>query len=195
MWDVITSRPIPSLNIELNFLVPLHNSHIMEELIQQWRKNAAKSEDVNYRFVKWTKSISSPRVDRLAKETDAQVFEKIDCTRCAHCCQTLQPAFTDTDIARISRHLGQPRTDFTHTFLEKDEFGEMLMNRLPCAFLVETGHCSIYDVRPNGCRDYPNTQKSDFSQRAFAHSMNTVTCPAVYHILEVMKQRIGYRDK
>jgi hypothetical protein len=35
----------------------------MEKLLQEWRENAAKKEEVNFRFVRWTKQYQcTPRI-------------------------------------------------------------------------------------------------------------------------------------
>ena len=33
---------------------------------------------------------------------------------------------------------------------------------LPCPFLAEDGRCTVYEVRPRDCAEYPHTQKKGF---------------------------------
>jgi hypothetical protein len=57
----------------------------------------------------------------------------------------------------------------------------------PCPFLVSDDRCTIYDVRPTVCREYPQTDKEGFSRRAMGVSNNALTCPAVFWIVEEVR--------
>ena len=68
------------------------------------------------------------------------------------------------------------------------------MNALPCPFLKDD-KCSIYEVRPKDCRDFPHTDKKEFTARRYLHTANTKACPAVFHIIETMKDRFNWRER
>jgi hypothetical protein len=153
-----------------------------DELMQAWRDNADAEVEDHFRFLRGLKMAPSEgRVDNVARELHADVFAAIDCTR-----------FSDADIKRIAGHLGLSRQEFIETYLETDpEDGRRRMRVLPCPFLAEDGRCRIYEHRPKTCREYPHTDKKGFSARTHMHAENTLTCPAVYHVVKGMTQRWG----
>ena len=166
-----------------------------DSIVKNWQQNAESAEDRHSRFLRWLKLLNSKRVDRIAKETHTQVFEEVKCTKCANCCRTLKAAFRPKDVATVSAHLGMSAEAFTKQFLTKNKQGNLEVNALPCPFLSAEGLCNIYEVRPEGCRDFPHTHKSSFASRSWTHSANALTCPAVFEILERMQERMGYRDR
>ena len=75
------------------------------------------------------------------------------------CCSTTGPLFTDKDIGRIARHLRIKPSEFTEKYLRIDEDKDYVLQQVPCAFLGEDNRCSIYDVRPKACREFPHTDR------------------------------------
>ena len=76
---------------------------------------------------------------------------------CHYCCIETEMLITKYDVSRIVQATSIPAKDFV-TFNE-DGF-RMLRNRErrgeeKCFFLDDTGLCSIYNHRPEGCRYYP----------------------------------------
>ncbi|HJN07310.1 MAG TPA: YkgJ family cysteine cluster protein [Pirellulaceae bacterium] len=55
-------------------------------------------------------------------------------------------------------------------------------------FLGEDDRCTIYDVRPAVCREYPHTDKDGFTFRTMSVANNAIVCPAVFWIVEQMKR-------
>jgi uncharacterized protein len=49
---------------------------------------------------------------------------------------------------------------------------------------------TIYAVRPQACREFPHTDKEGFIWRTYLHAGNTQTCPAVYFLVQRMRQRL-----
>ncbi len=47
----------------------------------------------------------------------------------------------------------------------------------------------LRDLRPESCRAFPHTDKEGFSSRSYQHTANSVTCPAVYHIIQELRKR------
>ena len=56
-----------------------------------------------------------------------------------------------------------------------------------CAFLEEDNRCSIYDVRPKACREFPHTDRIKQYQILDLTQKNVAVCPAVYEIIEKLK--------
>jgi uncharacterized protein len=159
----------------------------MQTILDDWRANAERDSERNYRFLHSLKMKSEAAVDRVAHRLHEEAFAIIDCTKCANCCKTAATGFQRSDIERIAKHLGVEPDQFAAKYLEKDEFGDLLLKTVPCPFLGSDDRCTIYAVRPQDCRDYPHTHKEEFSSRTIGVSANTTTCPAVFYIVERMR--------
>jgi Fe-S-cluster containining protein len=165
-----------------------HKDH--DAIVQDWTANAQEHDDANYEFLRSLKMRSPKKVDRLAQRIHLEVFEVVDCTRCANCCRTLQPVFTEQDIDRIAAHRGMTRDEFIANYLEEAEEGPGYRTKTtPCPLLGEDNKCTVYDVRPETCRKYPYTDQEDFVFRTMGHASNALVCPAVFEIVEEMKKR------
>lgn len=162
-----------------------------DALVADWKENAQEHDDKNYLFLRSLKGKSHKKVDRIALELHQEAFSIVDCTKCANCCRTLQPIFSDEDIDRIAGHRGMGRDEFIATYLESDEEeGRYRTKATPCPFLGDDNKCTIYAVRPEKCQGYPFTDKPDFALSTINHANNAVVCPAVFYLVEQMKKRI-----
>jgi uncharacterized protein len=162
----------------------------MEHLIEAWRSKRDQSAKENRKFVEKMARHKGRRLDRLAQEVHEEVFSRLDCLDCANCCTSIPPIVNRTDTTRIARHLGLSEAAFEQQYLTQDEDGDTVMNQTPCPFLQADRHCSVYEVRPKACRQYPHTDGAQFSAELKLHAQNAQYCPAVYHILEALKQRV-----
>lgn len=129
-------------------------------------------------------------LDYIVEETHEEVFEEIDCLACANCCKTTGPLYTEKDIERISKHLRLKPADFEDKFLRVDEDNDKVLQSLPCFFLNTDNTCSIYQVRPKACREYPHTDRKKIYQINSIMLKNTVICPAANLWVEKMMQQI-----
>jgi hypothetical protein len=161
----------------------------METIVADWKANAQRHADRNFDFLRTLKMKSEGAVDRTAQQLHDKAFSIIDCTHCSNCCKTVSPQFTEEDIRRIAQHFKMTEADFKTTYLEPDEAGDLYLKSLPCAFLADDGRCTIYEIRPKDCADYPHTRKKAFASRTHLHAENTVVCPAVFWIVEQMRSR------
>src|SRR5437867_5577574 len=92
-----------------------------DALLEDWRQQAARDDERNFRFLRSLKMVPDPdHIDALARDLHRDAFGKIDCTRCANCCKTMQPGLTDADIGRLAGHLGLTREAFVAAYLEPD---------------------------------------------------------------------------
>ncbi len=114
------------------------------------------------------------------------VFEKIDCLKCANCCKTTSPIFRDVDIDRISKKLKMSVREFQDTYLRLDEDQDWVLKSSPCSFLMEDNTCFIYDIRPQACREYPHTDRKRMVQILSITEKNALICPAVAEITKEM---------
>jgi uncharacterized protein len=138
-----------------------------DAVVADWRKNAERHDDENYEFLRSMKGRDfgfDP--DELAGQLHEQAFQIVDCTRCANCCKAMGIKFSDADVKRIAKHLKMTIAEFIETYLEADERDGLYKARQkPCPFLGEDDRCTIYEVRPTVCREYPHTDKDSCSAR------------------------------
>ena len=116
-------------------------------------------------------------------------FEKTDCLTCANCCKTTGPLFTDKDIQRIAKYLRMKVVDFTNQYLRIDEDNDYVLKTLPCSFLGADNYCSIYQVRPKACSEFPHTNRKKFQQITKLTLENVKICPAAFQIVESMRKK------
>jgi Fe-S-cluster containining protein len=98
--------------------------------------------------------------------------------------------FTDKDIQRIAKHFKMKAQEFVTAYLRIDEDNDYVLQSLPCPFLGADNYCSIYEVRPKACREFPHTDRKKFHQISNLTLKNVAICPAAYNIVENMKNRL-----
>lgn len=159
--------------------------HDHDAIVEDWQLNAERHDDENYTFLRSMKIQDYGfEPDKLAGQLHEQAFQIVDCTRCANCCKTMNVKFSDDDIERIAGHLEMPIAEFTETYLETDKDDGLCRAReKPCPFLGEDDRCTIYEVRPTVCREYPHTNKEGFTFRTMGVANNALVCPAVFWIV------------
>lgn len=137
------------------------------------------------------KKKSPKRLDVLMQNLHDEEFAKADCLACANCCKTSSPIFTNKDISRIAKHFRMKEVNFISQYLERDEDDFMVLQQAPCTFLDENDNtCTIYDVRPKACAEYPHTNRKKFIQITNLTLKNTEICPAAYNIVEELKKKL-----
>ena len=151
-----------------------------------WRQDAEKKKKENKQFLDKTKRMRG--LEKHLPDLHDEAFSKIDCLKCANCCKTISPRFKTPDIVRISKWLGMKQSDFIETYLRLDEDGDYVVKKSPCPFLDADNFCGIYDVRPGDCKNYPYTDSGDFFDHTNTTFKNTTTCPAVFYVLERLKE-------
>ncbi|MBX2872233.1 MAG: YkgJ family cysteine cluster protein [Saprospiraceae bacterium] len=154
----------------------------------QIKARAKDERKANKKFFNRLARQKPKQLDQTVAQLHDEVFEEIDCLVCANCCKTTSPIFIDKDIDRIARHLGQRPADFVDQYLHLDEDGDYVLNEAPCAFLGEDNYCSIYEVRPRACREYPHTDRKNFHQILGLTLKNTAVCPAVFEVVKRLRE-------
>ena len=155
-------------------------------------QRATEKKQENKKFFAKLKKKPPKHLDYLMQELHEAEFSKTDCLKCANCCKTTGPLFTNADIARIARHFRVKPAQFINEYLKVDEDGDHVLKSVPCAFLDDDNYCSIYEVRPKACREYPHTNRKKFHQISNLTLKNVSICPAAFNIVEEMKKRIEY---
>ena len=144
----------------------------------------------NKQFFKRLKQVKSKVLDKFLHPLHDEVFACTDCLKCANCCTTTGPLFTDRDISRIANYLRIKPSEFTEKYLTIDEDGDYVLKSVPCAFLGEDNDCSVYEVRPKACREFPHTDRIKQHQLLKLTEKNVEVCPAVYDIVEKLKMEL-----
>jgi len=158
-----------------------------EALIKKWRKANVTSEKQYKKIVKKLAEKKNKKVLKQVGDINDQVFREMSCMDCANCCKSIPPQLLKSDVKRISKHLGLSKQEFEYQYTVLDDDGDRVFNQSPCVFLQDDNACSIYEVRPEACREYPHTgNQRQFKDGLSWHAINTIYCPATYNILERM---------
>ena len=163
----------------------------MDEIIKQLPQRAKDTENENKKFFAKLKKKPPKNLDALMVELHEAEFRNTDCLTCANCCKTTGPLFTDKDVERIAKHFRLKPQQFIETYLRVDEENDYVLQTVPCTFLGTDNYCSIYEVRPKACREFPHTDRKKFQQITHLTLKNVAICPAAFNIVEEMKKRIG----
>jgi hypothetical protein len=162
----------------------------MQIILSELPDLAKRSEAINKKIFSRLKKKPPKNLDLSIKEIHEEVFLKIDCLECANCCKSISPIVSDKDIERITKFLKVKPSAFTEKYLHLDEDNDYVFNSTPCPFLDESNYCKIYDVRPKACSEYPHTSQPKFINRLNLTIKNSFYCPAVFTIVEKLKERI-----
>jgi len=136
--------------------------------------------------------IRNAEADELdSSEIITQVWKEVDCKSCANCCKSLKIEWNTEDITRISQHLNMSIIEFVDKYLVKStdvSMGEIWYGKTkPCSFLdLDTNLCTIYDVRPSVCAEWPNIKSKNLMRDYSYYTDSIVSCPATYRWVELM---------
>ncbi len=159
--------------------------------LQKYKNLALKKQKEHKKFLDSLKKKPAKNLDYITQESHDIVFNEINCLDCANCCKTTGPLYTEKDIERIAKHLRMKPSDFETKYLRIDEDNDKVLQNLPCFFLNEDNTCSIYDVRPKACREYPHTDRKKVYQINNLTIKNTIICPAAFTWLEILSKKIN----
>lgn len=149
----------------------------------------------NNRLLKQLKQKKDGDLDQIINNADEEAFKTISCLDCANCCKTTGPMFTSKDVSRIAKHLRMKPGQFVQEYLREDEENDFVLQQLPCAFLGDDNYCSIYDIRPKSCSDYPMTGMRGQKKMLPLMMKNASICPAVDSILNELLKNVMTKPK
>lgn len=164
----------------------------MDEVLRQLPKKAKGKHHENKKFLAKLKKKPPKNLDYVMQELHNTEFQKTDCLTCANCCKTTGPLFTNADVERISKHLRLRSQQLIERYLRVDEDNDYVLQQVPCTFLGMDNYCSIYDVRPKACREFPHTDRNKFYQINELTMKNVAICPAAFNIVEAMKKKLAF---
>jgi len=163
----------------------------MEDFLKQLPDLAKEKLPESRKYFQKLKKRTPKNLDLVMKDLHRDEFEKTGCLACGNCCKTTSPIFTDKDIQRISKFLKLKVADFISSYLKRDEDDFYVLKTAPCTFLdLNDNMCTIYDVRPKACREYPHTDRRKFIQITDLTLKNTEICPATFNIIEALKKKL-----
>lgn len=162
----------------------------MKEVLKNLSKKAKEKQVENKKFFTKLKKNPPKNLDYVMQALHEAEFERTDCLDCANCCKTTGPLFTNADVERISKHFRLKPQQFINRYLRIDEDNDHILQQVPCVFLGTDNYCSIYDVRPKACREFPHTDRKKFHQISDLTLKNVAICPAAFNIVEEMKRII-----
>lgn len=164
----------------------------MQVNLRSFRSKVIKNKTVFKRFLNKLLKEQPRGLDKIAAETDKEVWKETDCLSCANCCKTMSPTYTTADIKRISAHLEMTPDAFKKKWLRKDRGGDWLNKTEPCQFLnLENNYCAIYEVRPKDCAGFPHHTKRRMVDYMHVYKQNVEYCPATYKLVEKMMDKLG----
>jgi uncharacterized protein len=164
----------------------------MEKInLRRFRKKVAENKSAFRRFLTRLEKNPPRGLDKLAVESDLDMWKVTDCLSCANCCKTMSPTYTKQDLIRISAHVGMTTDQFKAKYLYKDNQGDWINKKQPCQFLnPDDNKCSIYAIRPRDCAGFPHHTRRRMIDYMHVFKQNIEYCPATYRVVEVMKQKL-----
>lgn len=160
----------------------------MKEKLLFIKEQSRNNRKENKKFFQKLKQRPPKNLDGIVKGLHDEVFGYTDCLKCANCCKTTGPLFTQKDIERLSKHLRIKVAQFVSDYLRVDEDGDFVLQSAPCTFLGDDNYCSVYEHRPKACREYPHTDRKKFEQIGDLTRKNVAMCPAAYDVVEKLKK-------
>ncbi|MCX6211103.1 MAG: YkgJ family cysteine cluster protein [Bacteroidetes bacterium] len=136
--------------------------------------------------------MDSQELDKAVFELSESISPMINCTDCGNCCKSLMVNIDEEEATNLAQHLGKSREDFEEAYISKGESGRMVINAIPCHFLVENS-CSVYEHRFAGCREFPAFHVPDFNKRLFTTYMHYDRCPIIFNVMENLKLNLQFK--
>lgn len=159
--------------------------------LDQFKRRPAREKEQLTAFLARLDELVPEDMPELVAAEDAKMWAETDCLSCANCCKKMTPTFTTQDVKRISAHLGMAPAAFRKKWLYKEaETGDWMNVSTPCQFLQADNKCSIYEVRPVDCAEFPHHHKKPFDQYNDTYTQNLSYCPATYNLVQRLKRRV-----
>ncbi len=155
---------------------------------------AESVEDENYAFSLFLERFEENMVDHKVFALNQLVSKQIDCTKCGNCCRGLLINVEYDDKVKLAAHLGLNEMVFTEKYIETSNGGVSVFNTIPCHFLSEN-KCTVYEARPDGCREFPHLHKPGFNKRLFNVMDSYKRCPIVFNVVEELKKELNFKNR
>ncbi|MBT4996517.1 MAG: YkgJ family cysteine cluster protein [Hellea sp.] len=162
----------------------------MQDQLQSLSKKVKETQKAHRNFFIKLRKKTPKNLDAIMEKLHDDEFKKSDCLQCANCCKTTSPIFTNKDIERISKSFRIKTRQFIDNYLNVDEDQDYVLKSSPCTFLADDNTCTIYDVRPKACKEYPHTNRKRFEKISELTLKNVSICPATFNIVEALRAKL-----
>jgi Fe-S-cluster containining protein len=167
--------------------------HTIPIKLQTFKKETKLNHNKLKRYLsKLAKTTPSPQFQKIVNQTNKQTWQQTNCLQCGNCCKTMTPTFTKQDIIRIAAHLKKDPLDIVFKHLKTDPTNNDMVNQTqPCQWLSpKTNICTIYEVRPTDCQQFPHHTKKPFQHYTHIYTQNIQYCPATYRFVQNLQQNL-----
>jgi Fe-S-cluster containining protein len=154
-------------------------------------KLGAERQEENDHFKLFLKNQPAELVDELVMGINKHVEAAIDCLACGKCCTKLMVNIDDAAVLRLAERLQLSEAQFRERFVETGSFMQF-MNAIPCHFLNGKA-CTVYEIRPDECRNFPQLDRPGFTTRMFGTFSHYGMCPIIFNVVEQLKTTLHFR--
>ena len=124
------------------------------------------------------------------KHITEDTWKAVNCTTCGHCCAEMTPTWKKSEIKRVAKHAGMSAKAYYDKYLYTEKkTGDIMNASTPCQhFNTKTRMCTIYEIRPLDCAEFPHFHRKDFIDQVnevFIPNMNR--CPATLVMVEKLE--------
>ncbi len=158
-----------------------------QQIIVANAEKAKADEKKNKKLFRRLKKKKPAGLTKAMRTYHDEAFAHIKCMECANCCRTSLAVFEKPDVRRISKHFGMTEPVFIEKYLTADPQYDYLIKVLPCPFLAENNLCSIYEIRPMGCRTYPPAKLQLSNEQLDVLHDNIGICPAISEMVDKVR--------
>jgi len=112
--------------------------------------------------------------------------KEISCSQCGYCCKNYKISMVLDDIEKLSKKINPA------PYIEPDKGREYryVFKDIPCKFLQKDNKCSIYDVRPQSCKNYPFVIPEKIVRISRDHNCNLIIKFFVIKAITILVQKI-----
>ena len=176
-----------------HYLYPIENKATYPITDLVFIKNKAlELEAENVQFQDFLRNLDSLSLDKAVFELSEAISPKIECTDCGNCCKSLMVNIDEAEASNLANHLGKTREAFDEAYISKGESGRMVINAIPCHFLVGNS-CSVYEHRFAGCKEFPAFHIPQLKKRMFTTYMHYDRCPIIFNVIENLKLNLHFK--
>jgi Fe-S-cluster containining protein len=170
---------------------------VITDLVQIQRLGEKKLKE-NEMFRRHMKAHYFP--ERQFRHVAEEIESEMDCRACANCCKVAETNITERDVERLAKALKLKPSQVVdrYTTMSVQDEDEVILRRTDsgCIFL-DGNDCTIYDSRPDTCRDFPHLIRGAGSIQSRMWQMidRATYCPIVYNSLEEYKKIVKFEPK
>jgi uncharacterized protein len=162
---------------------------LKREIEKSARRAYQKKREISL-FLKTLNRKKPKNLLQITKETDKEVWQEIDCQKCAHCCKTMTPTFTKPEVKKIAASINLTYEEYFEKYLMIDaDNGDIVNRNTPCQHLRKDNRCGVYEIRPFDCSSFPHTNRKDFLDQSEVFVNNLHRCPATLSMMEKLMKK------